>query len=144
MRHPLLAPVAATLALGGAATALAATSHRLSATADLKTTAGSGLRLTQQGAVRTSLGTGRMTLKSVIKQGKVTAWFTVRIDGAVVRGQAAGKVRIGRQLTYDGTARLTSGTGRYRAIRGTGLRFTGEAPLDGRSSRVRIAGRITY
>lgn len=141
-RLPLI--VAAVLATTGAGVALAATTRHLSATADLKTTSAKGLQFTQKGRVSTSLGPGTMTLTSTIRRGRVTAFFQVRIAGGTVRGKATGTVDVGQRLTYDGTARLTSGTGRYANASGDRLRYTGYAPLNGKSAHISIAGTVRY
>lgn len=127
-----------------AAVAVAATAN-LSASASLKTTKRDGLLATQSGPLDAKpFGKGTLTLRSKVQRGRIDVSFTARIGRSTVSGTATGKVDVGDRIEYEGTARITRGTGRFRKARATGLRFTGQAPLNGRSSKVQLRGRVSY
>lgn len=132
------------LALAGTTVAWA-TTRTLDATAALKTTKRDGLRATQKGTVDAKpFGKGTLTLNSFIQKGKIDATFTATIGSSQVRGRAFGRVDIKKRITFTGTARLTSGTGRFKNVSGRGLRFTGNGPLNGRTIDVTLRGAIKY
>lgn len=145
MSRRLLLPLLLVLALtAGSAVAVAAT-RSVSVTANLKTTERDGLRATQKGPVTvTPLGKGTLTLKTFIQKGRITASFTARIGRSTIRGKATGRVEVEGRMSYDGTATVTGGTGRFKDARARGLKFTGTAPLNGRTSQIRLRGKLTY
>lgn len=136
----LLLPVAA------APRAADAASATVTARAGLETTSRDGLRMVQSGRVRTTpFGPGRMTLRSEIRAGRLTATFTVRLGSSTVRGRASGRILVADgRVTSTGTAAIVGGTGRFRRARADGLSFSSDAPLDGRSIDVAMRGRVRY
>ena len=64
------------------------------------------------------------------------------------RGQiwGTGDVKLtfrGAQVSYDGTARITGGSGAFRNIRGSGLRLSGGGDLTGTRFPLRLTGLVT-
>ncbi|WP_354699352.1 hypothetical protein DSM112329_05066 [Paraconexibacter sp. AEG42_29] len=144
MLRPLLLAVLAAVLLTGATAAWAAT-RTLDATAELKTTKRDGLRATQRGDLDARpFGKGRLVLRTFIQKGKVNATFTAVIGNSTVKGTAFGTVEIKKRIKYSGTARITGGSGRFKKAKARSLKFTGDGPLNGRSTRVTLSGRISY
>lgn len=144
MTHRTLTALGLTVALAAPGVAWAAT-RDLDARASLKTTKRDGLLATQKGTVDARpFGRGTITLTTKIRRGRIDASFTVKIGRSTVRGTATGKVDVGDDIRYTGTAIIKSGTGRFAKARAKGLRFTGQAPLNGRSAKVQLRGRVTY
>jgi len=145
MVRTLSVSVLLVLALLAGSAVAAATTRSVSVTANLKTTSRDGLRATQKGPVTaTPLGKGTLTLRTFIQKGRITASFTARIGRSTIRGKATGRVEVDGRMTYDGTATVTGGTGRFRNARARGLKFTGSAPLNGRTSQIKLRGRLSY
>ncbi len=122
-------------------------SRALNATAHLVQTAKPGrLASVQEGTLRgTPLGSGRMVLRSTLKQATVTSTFTVTTKAGRVSGRATARLTLdGDTATYKGTATITSGTGRYRRARGSNITFTGVGPVSAKRTRVTLAGRVRY
>lgn len=124
-----------------------AKSRALKASADLVQTAKPGRFSTvQQGTVRgTPLGTGRMVLRSTLKQAIVTSTFTLTTKAGRVTGRATARLTLdGDTAHYKGTATISSGTGRYRRARGSNIRFTGVGPVSAKRTRISLTGRVSY
>src|SRR3954454_21954407 len=87
---------------------------------------------------------------------------TVRVETAVGRGSGArvsfrmfnrrgqiwgtGDVRLkfrGSRVFYDGTARISGGSGAFRDVRGSGLRLTGGGDLTGTRFPLRLTGLVS-
>ena len=64
------------------------------------------------------------------------------------RGQiwGTGDVKLtfrGSRVAYDGTARITGGSGAFRNFRGSGLRLTGGGDLTGTRFPLRLTGLVS-
>lgn len=122
-------------------------SRALSASGELKRTAKPGaLSTVQEGTVRgTPFGTGRMVLRSTLKQARVTSTFTLATKAGSVRGRAIARLTLdGDTATYKGTATITSGTRRYRGATGSRIRFTGVGPVSAKSTKITLSGSVRY
>ena len=140
---------AALSALAGAVIAEGAAPklRSLSASGDLVRTKKTGdLSAIQQGTLRGApFGTGKMVLNSSLKQARVTSTFTVTTAAGRVSGRATARLTLdGDTSSYKGTATLTGGTGRYRAITGTNITFTGKGPVSAKKVRITLAGKVRY
>jgi hypothetical protein len=122
-------------------------SRALSASGELKQTAKPGaLSSVQAGTVRgTPFGTGRMVLRSTLRQARVTSTFTLETKAGTVRGRATARLTLdGDTATYKGTATVTSGTRRYRGVRGSNIRFTGVGPVSAKRTKITLSGSVRY
>jgi hypothetical protein len=122
-------------------------SRALSASGELKRTAKPGaLSTVQEGTVRgRPFGSGRMVLRSTLKQARVTSTFTLQTAAGVVHGRAIARLTLdGDTATYKGTATITSGTRRYRGAAGSNIRFTGVGPVSAKSTKITLSGSVRY
>jgi hypothetical protein len=122
-------------------------SRALSAAGELKRTAKPGaLSTVQEGTVRGKpFGTGRMVLRSTLKQTRVTSSSMLNTRAGVVRGRATARLTLdGDTATYKGTATITSGTRRYRGVKGSNIRFTGVGPVSAKSTKITLSGSVRY
>lgn len=84
-------------------------------------------------------GTGRMVLRSTLKQARVTSTFTLETKLGIVRGRATARLTLdGDTATYKGTATITSGTRRYRGATGSNIRFTDVGPVSAKSTKITL------
>ncbi len=127
--------------------ALAAKTRTLSASGQLVRTAKpSALSSVQAGTLTgRPFGSGRMVLRSTLKQATVTSTFTLTTSAGLVRGRATARLTLdGDTATYKGTARITSGTRRYRGASGSNIRFTGVGPVSAKRTKITLSGRVRY
>jgi hypothetical protein len=119
----------------------------LNASGELKRTARPGaLSAVQEGTLRgRPFGTGRMVLRSTLKQARVTSTFTLETSAGTVRGRATARLTLdGDTATYKGRATITSGTRRYRGAAGSNSRFTGVGPVSAKSTKITLSGSVRY
>jgi len=122
-------------------------SRTLKASGELKQTQKTGrLSTVQAGTIRgTPLGTGKMVLRSTLKQATVTSTFTVTTRAGRVSGRATARLTLdGDTAHYKGTATITGGTSRYRRARASNIKFTGVGPVSAKSTRISLTGRVRY
>src|SRR4051812_746073 len=84
----------------------------LSASGELVRTAKpSDLSTVQEGTIRGApFGSGRMVLRSALKQARVTSTFTVQTSAGKVSGRATARLTLdGDTATYKGIATITGG-----------------------------------
>jgi hypothetical protein len=86
-------------------------------------------------------GRGSVDLVATLDNGRMTGPFT--IDSK--RGTAFGSVETtyvieGNEITFDGTAEFTGGTGRYRGISGRRLKAHDHNTLDGQNGTLTLTG----
>ena len=121
--------------------------YRLDASGELQRRSGQASGITVlAGTIRGApFRSGEMVLRSDLVRGYVNSTFTVRMRNGTVAGRSRARLTLdGDTANYAGTATITSGTGRYRRARATGLRFTGRGPINARSTRLRMTGRVRY
>ena len=147
---------AASLATIAAAAGVAAAPYAVAATATSRTLSASGelvriakpsrLSSVQAGTVRGKpFGSGKMTLRSTLKQATVTSTFTLQTSAGLVRGRATARLTLdGDTATYKGTAKITSGTRRYRGAAGSNIRFTGVGPVSAKRTKITLSGTVRY
>jgi len=143
----LAAIAAAGVAAAPYAVAAKAKTRTLSASGELVRTAKpSALSSVQAGTVTGKpFGSGRMTLRSSLKQATVTSTFTLQTSAGLVRGRATARLTLdGDTATYKGTARITSGTRRYRGATGSNIRFTGKGPVSAKRTKITLSGAVRY
>jgi hypothetical protein len=103
--------------------------------------------LEDQGTIAgTPFGDGTVDLQ-VMFEGSSSATGTFRIDAA--KGSVFGTVAMdyvisGSEITFNGTADFTGGTGRYRGIRAEGLKAFDHNTLDGQSGTFTLDGVARY
>jgi hypothetical protein len=143
----LAALTAAGVTAASPATAAKTTSRLLSASGELHRTAKpSNTSSVQAGAVTGKpFGAGQMVLRSSLRQATVTSTFTLTTKAGIVRGRATARLTLdGDTATYKGTATITSGTGRYRGVKGTNIRFRGVGPVSAKHTKITLSGRVRY
>ncbi len=91
------------------------------------------------------IGTGEADIVVTLADGKATGTFT--LDTA--KGDIFGTVDMtyaisGSQITFDGTAAFTGGTGTYRGITAKNLAVHDENTLDGQNGAVTMDGTAKY
>jgi hypothetical protein len=107
---------------------------------------GSGETLHQSGPFHGApLGSGTMKAAVVVGRGKGA---TVKFRLINRRGQVwgTGNVKLtfrGARIVYNGTARITGGSGAFSRIRGNRLRLTGGGNLTATHFPLRLTGLIT-
>ena len=105
-----------------------------------------GATLHQSGPFNgTPLGAGTVAVTTAVGHGS-GARVSFRMFNR--RGQVwgTGDVKLtfrGAKISYDGTARITGGSGAFRNVRGRGLRLTGGGDLTGTSFPLRLSGLIS-
>jgi hypothetical protein len=113
--------------------------------ADVKMLPGGGSTLVQVGRFSGKpLGRGKVRVRTYVGQGRGSV---VRFRLSTSRGSVTGTgdcaVRFsGSLILYNGTAKVTGGTGAYRTMRGDNLRVTGRGELSGDRFVVRVSGRV--
>ena len=137
-------------ALAAAGLGLAATqahaAQRFDISGQVNAPDNNGATLRQSGPFSgTPLGAGTLTVETAIGQG---AGARVSFKMFNRRGQiwGTGDVKLtfrGSKVSYDGTARITGGSGAFRNIRGSGLRLTGGGDLTGTRFPLRLTGLVT-
>jgi len=146
-RRLIAVPAAALLLVAPVAWAASPKTRTLRATGQLVQTAKPDrFKAVQQGTVRgTPFGTAKMVLRSTLKQATVSSTFTVTTSAGRVSGTATARLTLdGDTATYKGTARITSGTGRYRNASASGIAFTGVGPVSAKNTRITLSGRVRY
>lgn len=143
----LAALTATAVTLAPQATAAKTASRALSASGELKRTAKpSNTSSVQAGPVSGApFGSGQMVLRSSLRQATVTSTFTLTTKAGIVRGRATARLTLdGDTAHYKGTATVTGGTRRYRAVSGSNIRFTGVGPVSAKRTKITLSGRVRY
>ncbi|MDP1847006.1 MAG: hypothetical protein Q8K79_04360 [Solirubrobacteraceae bacterium] len=142
--------------LAAVAAGVAAAPHAVAAKTKIRTLSASGelvrtARPTAHSTVQTGtlrgkpFRSGRMVLRSSLRQATVTSTFTLTTPAGLVRGRATARLTLdGDTATYRGTARITSGTRRYRGAAGSNIRFTGVGPVSAKRTKITLSGRVRY
>lgn len=90
-------------------------------------------------------GAGSIVLIGTFSAGRLTG--TVRLtypNGSVLGSVSMPFTVSGNQITFDGTARFTGGTGAYRGISSGALHVHDTNTLNGQSGRLSVKGSATY
>ena len=112
-------------------------------TASVHKTGRSGTALVYKGTVNSKVfGKGRVVEKVY---GNLKGTFVITYKRGKVRGRSTAKTKpsSGGRLRVTGTYRLTSGTGRYKNIRGSGT-FTGSSSRDLSRATFRQQGKVRF
>jgi hypothetical protein len=144
MTLPRLAALAAVFCLATPAVADAA--RTMSIRANVKMLPGGGSALLQSGTFTGApLGSGTVRVRTYVGRGRGSVVkFTLSNSRGSVSGTGDCAVTFrGAQISYRGTAKITSGTGAFRNIRGRGLRVTGSGSISGERFTVNVSGRIS-
>jgi hypothetical protein len=107
---------------------------------------GSGATLNYKGTFTGKpLGHGNVTLGSRLGGGSATVKYVLSTPQGTIRGTGAVTLTYsGSQITYDGTATITKGTGVYRNVHSSGLRISGGGAVAPDHVTLRVAGPVTY
>jgi hypothetical protein len=139
--------VAALAATGlGLAAAQAHAAQRLDVTGQVNAPNNSGATLRQSGPFSGApFGSGTLNVTTAVGEGK-GARVTFKMFNR--RGQVwgTGDVQLtfrGSRVSYNGTARITGGSGSFSRIRGSGLRLTGGGDLTGSRFPLRLTGVVS-
>jgi hypothetical protein len=105
---------------------------------------GGGASLLQTGAFRGTIGHGSVRVRTFVGQGRGSVVrFTLRTARGTVSGTGDCAVRFkGAEVLYDGTAKITGGTGDYAGITGRNLKVSGRGELSAERFSVRVTGRV--
>ena len=145
-RTPVLAMLgAATLAAAFAPAAHSDAGRRLDVTATVRMVPGGGATLIQKGTFRGApLGRGTVRVSTQVGKGRGSVVrFTMRNSGGSVTGSGDVAVTFkGSQILYSGTAKITSGSGRFSHMRAGGLHVSGHGEVSGEKFVVRLTGRV--
>jgi hypothetical protein len=146
MSNRTLAVAAVAAAALGIAAAQAHAAHRFDVTGQVNAPDSSGATLRQSGPFHgTPLGAGTVRVTTAVGRGS-GARVSFRMFNR--RGQVwgTGDVRLkfrGSKVLYDGTARISGGSGAFRDVRGSGLRLTGGGDLTGTRFPLRLTGLVS-
>ncbi len=139
-----VAMVAAFTATGVVGTAEApAKTVRATENASLRLVKKKNMRFTHRGRVTgTVSGPARSTIR--LKGLSIRGTVTVSSKRGKLRIKIRGKARSGgMKPTFEGTARMSGGTGRYRKAKGSG-RFKGVINRSTWATTIRAVGSLTY
>ena len=138
--------IAAVVATGlGFAATQAQAAQRFDITGQVNAPNSNGATLRQSGPFSgTPLGAGTLNVATAVGEGS-GARVSFRMFNR--RGQiwGTGDVKLtfrGSRVSYDGTARITGGSGAFRNVRGSGLRLTGGGDLTGSRFPLRLTGLV--
>jgi hypothetical protein len=93
----------------------------------------------------TPFGDGTVTLVGTLTGGRFEGTFRLLFPRGSIYGTATLPFTIsGGTITFDGTARFTSGTGIYRGITSGALHARDTNTLDGQNGRVSLDGSVRY
>ena len=139
--------LAALVAAGlGLAATQAQAAQRLDISGQVNAPNNNGATLRQSGPFSgTPLGAGTLNVATAVGKGS-GARVSFRMFNR--RGQiwGTGDVKLtfrGSRVSYDGTARITGGSGAFRNIRGSDLRLTGGGDLTGSRFPLRLTGLVS-
>ena len=139
--------IAAVVAAGlGFAATQAQAAQRFDISGQVNAPNNNGATLRQSGPFSgTPLGAGTLNVATAVGKGS-GARVSFRMFNR--RGQiwGTGDVKLtfrGSRVSYDGTARITGGSGAFRNVRGSGLRLTGGGDLTGSRFPLRLTGLVS-
>ena len=129
----------------GIAVAQVHAAQRFDVSGEVNAPVNSGATLRQSGPFHgTPLGAGTATVTTTVGQGS-----GARVSFKMVnrRGQiwGTGDVKLtfrGAKVSYNGTGRITGGSGAFRNVRGSGLRLVGGGDLTGSRFPLRLTGLV--
>jgi hypothetical protein len=133
------------LGLAGVQAPAAHSAQQLDVSGNVRLLPGGGATLRQRGSFSgVPLGSGTLNVTTDVGRGRgaLVRFVMTNRRGSI---SGTGDVRVtfrGSQVIYDGSARITGGTGAFQRIRGTGLRVSGRGDLSGSRFAVHLAGRI--
>jgi hypothetical protein len=145
-RHiPVLAAIAGAMLAAALPAARSDAARRFDVTANVRSLPGSGGTLIQVGTFSgTPLGRGKVRVRTQVGKGHGSvARFTMTTSRGRVTG--TGNVAVtftGSQIIYNGTVKITSGSGKFRGMRASRLHASGRGKVSGTRFVVRITGRV--
>ena len=131
--------------LGSAATQSHA-AQRFDISGQVNAPSSTGATMRQSGPFSgTPLGAGTLTVTTTIGRGTTGARVSFKMVNR--RGQiwGTGDVKLtfrGAKVSYNGTGRITGGSGAFRNVRGSGLRLVGGGDLTGSRFPLRLTGLV--
>ena len=123
------------------------TRHQVEVIGDTKTTGSpSPGVLVDEGTISGDpFGDGTIRLAVTFSGANATAPFTIKTADGAANGRAWMDYTIhGSQISFDGTACFSDGTGAYKGIHGSGLKATDTNTLDGQSGKISLDGFATH
>lgn len=105
-----------------------------------------GATLLQEGTFSGApLGRGGVRVRTAVGQGRGSVvTFVLSNRRGTVRGTGDVAVTFkGSLILYEGSARITGGTGAFSSMRGEALRVTGRGELSGEQFFVHLTGRVS-
>ena len=127
----LIAVLTVALAAGGSSLAFAKSSHKVKLTSQVASVSTSGSKITYAGTVSGTFGSGAVVVRTTITPTtiafKATIWY---VKGTI---NSKGVLQVAPQpdgsATYAGSAKVTSGTGRFKGAKGS-YKITGVSPAN--------------
>jgi len=144
----VLASLLALPSLAGALLARAAGTISVNDTGHLHKTSGRGITINQvlneQGSASGSIPGSIYIHLRVVSVDRVTAEVNIYPQGGFVGGQASASFRSsGATATFNGTLKVTDGSGRYSHASASGLSFTGTIARVNDAITVHVNGRMS-
>ncbi len=121
--------------------------RRVSVAGNTRTTSlGEGGVVEDRGTVTgTPFGKGRIVLNGVLANGRLEGTFRLTFARGSVLGRVSMPFTIsGNEIDFEGTSRITGGTGAYRGIRSGALATRDHNTLDGQNGTLSLTGSATY
>jgi hypothetical protein len=113
-----------------------------------KTVNNKGVVIEDQGTLTGApFGTGKATLVYTLdpKTSSAATKFVFTSDIGLIRGVCSSKMVVsGNSISFNGTASFTSGTGAFRGIKATGLKFSEGNTLNGQNGAGSFTGTAYY
>jgi hypothetical protein len=144
-RTPVLAAAAAATLAATLPSAPADGAQRLDVTSTVRMLPGGGATLVQEGTFAgRPLGRGKVRVRTQVGKGRGSVVrFTMRNSRGSITGTGDVAVTFkGSLILYQGTAKIISGTGKFRRMRASGLRVSGRGRVSGERFVVRLTGRV--
>lgn len=122
-----------------------ATTIAYQASGSMRKVGHSGPAVIYRGSVTSPrFGRARVTQRLRITVLSATGTFRVRYRGGTLRGRVSAHARVrGSGLAFEGTLRITGGSGRFSGAHGTG-RYSGTSSLDLSHATFEQRGTLTY
>jgi hypothetical protein len=93
----------------------------------------------------TPFGKGTVVIKGTLANGKLDGTFRLTFKTGSITGTVQMPFTIeGGTIIFDGTSKLTGGTGAYRGITSGALKSHDTNTLDGQNGRLTVSGSATY
>ena len=93
----------------------------------------------------TPFGKGTVVIKGTLANGKLDGTFRMTFKNGSVLGTVQMPFTIkDSMIVFDGTSKMTGGTGAYRGITSGALKSHDTNTLDGQNGKLTVNGSVTY